>query len=152
MPSRLTRISLSSIVTGPSRARSSFDEVGVLEGLISGDQIRRWLTGLGDDVDIRHALEKFQGGQGAYEAMIRRIVDTIGMVLVNITSVFNEEIIVIGGGLGDLLGELFIPEWKRMLEAHVPFVPKIVCSALRQRANILGAVAVAVRHASDDDL
>ena len=140
------------MLPGMEWARSAFEEEGVLESLVSGEQIRRWLAGLGVHADLRYALEKFRAGEDPYADRIRRIVDTIGMVLVNITSVFNEEIIVIGGGLGDLLGELFIPEWTRMLKAHVPFVPKIVCSGLKQKANILGAVAVAVRHAGDADI
>ena len=140
------------MLPGGEWARSEFDEVGVLEGLISADQIRRALAGLGQEADLRQVLEKSRGGDGACGDMIRRIVDAIGVVLVNITSVFNEEIIVIGGGLGDLLGEMFIPEWTRMLKAHVPFPPKIVCSALKQKANILGAVAVAVRHVSEEDV
>ena len=57
--------------------------------------------------------------------------------------------IVIGGGLGDYLGGLFIPEWKKMLKNHVPFVPEVVTSKLHSHANVLGAVAAGLRHINE---
>ena len=74
------------------------------------------------------------------------------MVLINITAVFNEEIIVLGGGLGNLMGEKFLETWREMLQKHVPYVPRIETSRLQHRANILGAIAVAIRHVNDAEI
>lgn len=130
-------------------ARDSFDEQGVLETLISGRYISRMLTDRGLDADIREILNRSAPGEANYDDIVQRIVDYIGCVLVNITAVFNEEIIVLGGGLSDSLSETFIPVWKDMLARHVPFVPEIVVSQLHSRANVLGAIAAAIRNVND---
>lgn len=139
------------MVPGREFIRTEFNEQGVLESLISGSQIREELMNMGLGEDIRNAMDRTGDGDAVYVEMIRKIVDTIGLVLINITAIFNEEVIVIGGGLGNLLGETFIPYWTKLLEAHVPFVPKILTSGLQHRANILGAIAVAIRYANDKD-
>lgn len=132
------------MVPGSAHIQEHFDVQGALEALISGNQIRETLKNMGLHTNIQHTDD--------YADVINSVTRYIGLALINITSVFNEEIIVIGGGLGDALGEYFIPEWIRMLQNHVPFVPKVVLSALHTRANVLGAVAVALRHVNDGDL
>ena len=132
------------MVPDSSHMRKHFDVQGALETLISGKRIQENLKAMGLHTDIQQT--------GDYADILESITCYIGLALINITSVFNEEIIVIGGGLGDALGEFFIPEWTQMLQNHVPFVPKVVPSALRTRANVLGAVAVALRQVNDGSL
>ena len=64
----------------------------------------------------------------------------------------DEEVIVIGGGLGGFLGQLFIPYWKELLGRHLPYVPEIQCSSLTGRAGAMGAVAVAIRKVNDNEI
>ena len=127
--------------------REVFETQGVLETLISGKRV-------GDILKAR------QGGATEFrdltveEALndraMRRIADYMGAVLVNITAVFNEELIILGGRFGAFLGELFIPTWQKLLAQHVPYVPEIKISALASRADVMGAVAVAIRQANDE--
>lgn len=131
-------------------ARQTFDEQGVLEELVSGRQVDKMLENKGLGSDIREALKQSDPGNSAFSEILQKIISHIGTALVNITAVFNEEIIVIGGGLGDALGEELIPAWTDMLKKHVPFVPKIVRTQLGSHANMLGAVAVAIRHVNDE--
>ena len=131
--------------------REQFHEIGVLESLVAGSKIRQQLEDRGLDPDIGTILRE-NGEKGAEQSeLLRRVTDYIGMALINITATVNEELIVIGGGLGALLSDTCIPVWKSMLEAHVPFVPKIVTTALRERANVYGAVAAAIRYVNDND-
>lgn len=138
------------MLPGSSFARQSFDEQGVLESLIGGRQVDRMLEQAGLGSDIREAMKQSGTDSSAFGEILQKILRNIGTVLINITAVFNEEIIVIGGGLGDVLGEELIPAWTAMLEKHVPFVPKIVRTRLGSHANMLGAVAVAIRHVNDE--
>lgn len=129
--------------------RNSFSEQGVLETIISGNQLNEIMGLEGIDTNIETVISQSAKGEKASELLVREIVEYIGMMLINITSVFNEELIVIGGGLGDYLGGFFIPEWKKMLRNHVPFVPEIVTSKLHSHANVLGAVAAGLRHINE---
>lgn len=129
--------------------RSAFSEQGVLEAIISGNQLNEIMGIEGIDTNIETVIRQSAKGEKASELLVREIVEYIGMMLINITSVFNEELIVIGGGLGDYLGGLFIPEWKKMLNNHVPFVPEVVTSKLHSHANVLGAVAAGLRHINE---
>lgn len=132
-----------------SNLRDSFSEQGVLENLISGNQINKIMGADGVCSDMETMIQRSVKGEIEAGMIMREIVEYIGMMLINLTSVLNEELIVIGGGLGNYLGEMFIPEWKKMLENHVPFVPEIKVSKLQNRANVLGAVAVGLRHINE---
>ena len=127
--------------------REVFEDQGVLETLISGKRI-------GDNLKARQGsaamLQNLTVEEALNDRAIRRIVDYMGAVLINITAVFNEELIVLGGRFGTFLGELFIPTWRKLLAQHVPYVPEIRIAGLASRADVTGAVAVAIRHANDD--
>ena len=140
------------MVPGREALRTQFDETGVLEGMISGKNIRDMLAWHAMDTDISNLPQGSSSERQMLETIEKSVLENIGMMLINITSVFNEEVIVIGGGLGQLMGERFIPVWEQMLEQHVPFVPKIVTSGLQSRANVMGAVAVAIRKVNDAEI
>jgi predicted NBD/HSP70 family sugar kinase len=108
--------------------RSSFSEQGALEQLISGNQVNKNLHRYGDD----------------------EIAIMLGMMLINVTSAFNQELIVISGGFGTFLGDHYLPRWEAMLKNHVPFPPKIVCSELLDQANVYGAIAAAIRRINSE--
>ena len=135
------------MVPGSEYLRDGFEAQGVLESVISGKRV-------GDILKARQTGEAAFGDLTAEEALedgtIRTIVDYVGLMLINITAAFNEELIVLGGRFGEFLGNAFIPVWRKMLEGHVPFVPEIKVSALAGRADVIGAVAVAIRHANDE--
>lgn len=126
--------------------RDRFEVQGVLESLISGKRV-------GDVLRAREngqeSIGDLTAGEALHDRTIRAIVDYVGLMLINITAAFNEELIVLGGRFGEFLGNAFIPAWSRMLEQHVPFPPEIRVSALSGRADAIGAVAVAIRHAND---
>lgn len=140
------------MVPGREALRERFDEQGVLEALISGNRIVETLSTQKMDTNIRNLEHGTSQEKDLFASIERQIVETIGMVLINITAVFNEEIIVLGGGLGNLMGEKFLETWREMLQKHVPYVPRIETSRLQHRANILGAIAVAIRHVNDAEI
>jgi len=115
--------------------REKYDEVGSFESLIA-------------NYNVKELLDKENVSRPG--KMLKELVDEIGVALINTTSVLNTEIIVMGGRSGEALGECFIPRWEKLLGDHVPFPPKIAVSKLGSRANVMGAVAAAIRFANDD--
>ena len=136
------------MVPETAHLRDCFDDIGVLETVISGKRI-------GDILKTRDGGEELPPELSPEEALkdrtLRTIIDYMGLVLINISAIFNEEIIVLGGRFGEYLGDMFIPLWKKMLAQHVPFVPEIRTTALGSRADVIGAVAVAIRYVNDSD-
>lgn len=137
------------MVSGRELLQNSFDTCGALEQEISGGVIQNILKQRGKESEL---ADIFQGKSkdAISNEMVERIVQTVGIVMINMTAMLNPEVIVIGGGFGDLLMEHFGPVWEKMLRCHVPYVPKILQSKLHSRANVLGAVAVAIRCANDN--
>jgi glucokinase len=71
----------------------------------------------------------------------------LGVGLVNITNIFNPEMIIIGGGMADL-GELIIGQGRKMA-AELPFsinawAVRVVLARLGNEAGIYGAAAFAL--------
>lgn len=135
------------MVPGVEGLRARNELQGVLESMISGQHIGQLLKARGMD-----ALPGLSLQEALKDDVLRRIADLTGIALINLTAVIDEELIVVGGGLGGFLGQLFIPYWKEMLGRHLPYVPEIVCSALTGRAGAMGAVAVAIRKVNDHEI
>ena len=125
-----------------------FDSCGALEQEISGGVIQKILRDHGRDAEVAEILQGHTDDDFSRE-LVERIVRSMGVVMINMTAMFNPEAIVVGGGFGDLLVEPFRPVWLDMLRRHVPFVPEILSSRLHAHANVLGAVAAAIRYAND---
>ena len=132
---------------GVESLRAHNELQGVLESMVSGQHIGQLLRERGMDALPAMSLE-----EALKNDVLRRIADLIGIALINLTAVIDEELIVIGGGLGGFLGQLFIPYWKDLLARHLPYVPEIVCSDLTGRSSALGAVAVAIRNVNDQEI
>jgi predicted NBD/HSP70 family sugar kinase len=130
--------------------RSEYNDQGVLENLISGNQINKSLLQSGLKTDLKSLMTSKGDDSEIYNRFISELIDYIGMALINITSVINPELIVLSGGMGILLGSEYQDRWKELLANHVPFPPKIVTSKLSNKANVLGAVAAALRLIVDD--
>ncbi len=135
------------MVPGVAAMRDGFETQGVLESMISGQRIGQLLKNRGAD-----AFPGLSPQEALTDDMLRYIADTIAIVMINLTAVIDEEVIVVGGGFGGFLGQLFIPYWKEQLRRHLPYVPEIVCSALTGSAGAMGAVAVAIRRVNDDEI
>lgn len=136
-----------------------FKEFGCLEYLASGFGIAERartavLAGKGEgilkkasspwDINAAHVLAAYQKG----DAIARKIVDEaqrfLALALANLTCVLNPEIIVLGGDIVES-GVLDLHLFRSWIAKAVPFIPKIVVSALGGDAGLLGAVALALR-------
>jgi len=132
--------------------RRSYSEQGSLEEIISGPSILKKVKDLNPDDDgtleevFQMAKEKGSGVNG----IVAEILIYFGMMLVNIVSLFNPEAIILSGGIGRYIFDEYLQELTEILQAHVPYVPKLLCSQLGDNANILGAVGMAIRCVNSD--
>lgn len=129
--------------------RSSFDEQGVLETLISGNTIQHSMTRHGLGQDFCSLVMESQNNHPAAQELVRQISSYFGIMLINIVSVINVELIVIGGRLGDFISPSLILGWQDLLSRHVPFVPEILTSILHEKASVFGGIAIGIRNVND---
>lgn len=137
------------MVSGRELLQESFNACGALEQAISGGVIQNILKERGRESELANILQGKAKDEFS-DRHLESIVQTVGIVMINMTAMLNPQVIVIGGGFGDLLAEHSTPIWEKMLHRHVPYVPQILRSKLHSYANVLGAVAIAMRYVNDN--
>lgn len=149
------------MVLGKEFLQDSFRERGSLECKIAGEGIvtammqRLEQSGidpnsvLPPERDAETVFALAAGGNAVAHEVIGELITYFAMALVNIVSILNPEIVVIGGALG-LAVAGYIDEIIAILARHLPYVPKVVPSELGTIAGVLGSVAVALRTGRDD--
>lgn len=125
--------------------RDTFESEGALEKIIPSSVIDRYILDLGTDQPIQlklvlEALKKELPSQ-----QVEKLPQYFAMSIINTVAVINPEIVVISGRLGIALYHYYQEEIHRLLKAHVPFPPLVCCSALDEKANAIGAIALAER-------
>lgn len=132
--------------------RDVFEEEGVMEKRIGGRELQQWMKQHQDlqvsDIKELLANADVPGFPGA--ALIEDVKQHVGLLLVSLVSVINPEIIILGGRIGKQLAIQYKDYFQSFLSAHVPYVPLLVPSALDEKANLLGAVAFALRNLHKD--
>lgn len=140
------------MLPGIQMQRDTFEEEGVMEKRMSGRELSQRMIQQNhlpySDIKelLSHADEPDFPGAGFVEDVKRHV----GLLLVNLTSVINPEIIIFGGGIGKQLAIRYQAYFQDFLAAHVPYVPQLVPSELDEKANLLGAVAFALRNLHKD--
>lgn len=80
-----------------------------------------------------------EGGDVIAEKILERVMDRLSRMLVNMTSVLDVDLVILGGD-GESLGETQLKAIKDFMARHVPYVPSVVASNLRGMAGIAGCV------------
>jgi predicted NBD/HSP70 family sugar kinase len=133
--------------------RRNFSDEGSLEELISESALREKLQRLKHNDHMYTGEEIFQLSESKDDDA-KRVVDEaivyLGMALVNVISVLDPEVVILSGGIGKHIGEKYKMELTDIISAHVPYVPELLYSELGGEANVLGAIALALRYVSDN--
>jgi predicted NBD/HSP70 family sugar kinase len=133
--------------------RRNFSDEGSLEELISENALRKKLQKLKNNNHMYTGEEIFLLAE-SNDVDASKVVDEaivyLGMALVNIISVIDPEVVILSGGIGKHVGEKYKMELADIIGAHVPYVPELLYSELGGEANVLGAIALALRYASDN--
>lgn len=124
---------------------------GCLEMLISGYGIASRAKALYPTGTNKAAVDVFREARnGNPKAMMfaEEVADYLTMAIVNIASVVDPEVVVLGGGVVDA-SDLFLGRVCSCVQTLVPSPPEIVVSGLGQDAGVLGGVAAAWEVAVD---
>jgi len=132
--------------------RYEYDEEGVMEKLIAGSELEKRMITQNNlpYTSIKELFERDIEGQFVGSELILEIKKYIGILLVNLVSIINPEVIIIGGGIGKQLALKYADYFEHYLRAYVPYVPQIVPTKLDDKANLLGAVAYALRNIHEE--
>jgi len=124
----------------------SFHELGMLEALVAGPAIAK----LGGKQSALELAEAARNGDASAREIFRVAGRRLGLAVANLVSLFDPQVVVVGGGLAGA-AELFIDELKRTaLSRTQPLAAKQVqirVSKLGGNANLLGAARVALNGA-----
>jgi glucokinase len=128
----------------------SYDKFGALESRISG-------TGIAKRAQILVAKELLENSIGSitshdvFEAareqekwaveILNQTVEELSMAIVNISTILDPEVIILGGGVARS-ADLLIPAVKKRIEGMIPTIPEIKPSKLGRRAAVMGGIAL----------
>lgn len=76
-------------------------------------------------------------GDEAADAIVKKIIRKIAVVIANTVLMLNSEMVILGGD-SEIFTEENIVEIKKILEKVCPFVPEVVTSKLGADAPIIG--------------
>lgn len=91
----------------------------------------------------RRILELAEAGDADAREVIDDAVASLGDLVINVGSLLDPEVIVVGGGLASGIPDL-VPALAARLEAALPFPPRVVLSALGENAVARGAGSLAL--------
>jgi len=123
-----------------------------MEKLIAGLELERRIV-LQNDLpysDVKDFLSREEEQSFPGAELVNEIKKYIGLLMVNLVSVINPEVIILGGGIGKHFAVKYHDYFQDFLAAHVPYVPLLVPPSLDEKANLLGAVAYALRNLHSD--
>lgn len=128
--------------TGSKSTRARFRETGELESAVFS--AARKFAGRSTRRGMADMVRRYREGDAAAVSALNDIAAAMAMALVNICAVVNPRAIILSGGMGKSVGDIFLAQWHRHLASHLPFPPELLLSDLNERETMLGAVGTAV--------
>lgn len=135
----------------------TYGEFGAFEMLASGPGIarraREYLIRQGvsnppEDLTAEDVFEAARAQEAWALAVTRETVDLLSLAVANVSTLFNPELVILGGGVARS-ADLLIDSIQRRIEGVVPYPPKIVASKLGLRAAVMGAITLVLSGTSD---
>jgi len=102
-----------------------------------------------EDLRSRHIRKALRQGDELVQRVMDRAAEYTGIAVANLMNLLNPEVVVLGGGLIEALGELVVPDIVKTARAHALRGTaegiQIQASVLGDRAGILGGAVIARR-------
>jgi glucokinase len=127
-----------------------YDQFGAMESIISGtgiaERAKRLLHGIKPEVelDALTASDVFDAARNA-ESWALQIVDEtadyLSMVIADISTLLDPELIVLSGGVSNST-DLLIPPILDRLDGVIQHIPRLEVSTLGARATVMGAISL----------
>ena len=94
---------------------------------------------------VEALFDQAAAGVPAAREIVEAEACQLGLTIACACAVFDPELVVLGGGVGR--NPLLLPTVREVVEAQVPFPPRVEISALGEAGSLTGAVFVALREA-----
>jgi glucokinase len=130
---------------------------GALEGLASGVGIaergRSAKAGQKDNMQrdtmlAEDVFDAMRRGEEWAKPIISETVDYLAMTIANISTFFDPELIILGGGVSRSADLLIEPILERIM-GTIPVLPRLSASELGRRAAVMGAITNVLHNTSD---
>jgi len=122
-------------------AREVFSVEGVFEKLASGYAANQKRV-----ERFPKSLLTADEEEKAWEDFLQSVKRYTSVVLVNSVALLNPEVVIFSGNFGSMLLKKFYREFSDILKCHIPYVPELEASQLGEKANVTGALGVALRN------
>lgn len=119
-----------------------YDGYGFLESVASGSSIGKQLSErFGKEVTAKEAFELYQQQNKDAIEVIDFSVENLGIGIANYVSLFDPEIIILGGGVSGSFS-VFHKQMMDIMKRYSPRKCEVVQTSFGQEAGIIGAVAL----------
>lgn len=137
------------------RWREDFGDTGYFEGYVSGlgiaalghevmkSKAAESPGGLAAERDARFVFDAFRRSDKQARAVLEKIFTILGVGVANLVSVLDPELIVLGGGIAKGAPGFMLATVKRVVKTIHPDPPRILLSALGDKAQTHGAIFLA---------
>ena len=119
-----------------------FEGYGYLESVASGSSISYELSSrLGRDVTAKEAFELYEQGDADAVSVINFAIDHLAIGIANYVSLFDPEIIILGGGVSNsfpMIRESLVD----IIKQYTPRECEVIQTTLGEEAGIIGAAAL----------
>ena len=99
---------------------------------------------------VAELFDQAAAGVPAAREIVEAEARQLGLTIASACAVFDPELVVLGGGVGR--NPLLLPTVREVVEAQVPFPPRVEISALGEAGSLAGALFVALQAARDEVL
>lgn len=123
-----------------------FQMEGAMEKALSGHAILSVLRERGVARSLNEWLDACDAGEPLARAVLDRLIVHIGVLLVNVTATMDPQMIILAGQMGRRMFRHGEAVWLQMLKAHVPYVPRLVCSEMDGMESLYGAAKVGLAY------
>lgn len=134
-----------------------YETFGALESVISGAGIaERAHKCLADQftheqltpITSQDVFDAYRRGEAWSVPLVNETVDYLSSALINISTLLDPELIILGGGVSES-ADVLLPAVQSRIQNILPKIPAIKISTLGRRAAVMGAIAQIVHLTSD---
>jgi predicted NBD/HSP70 family sugar kinase len=134
-----------------------YEQFGAMEEIISdiglANRARSRLSGMQAEMDLNSLtagdiVSAARQQETWANQLIDETADYLGMVIANVATLLDPELIILGGGITSC-ADLLIPRILTQIEGVIQHVPRLEVSSLGARATVMGAISM-VLHLTKD--
>lgn len=138
------------MLLGEEFIQDKIEASGKLEKMVGNagiSELYTQLSGNEGERDIKEILRLSKSSDKTAIEIVNKLIVYVSMAIVNIASVLDPEMVILGGDLINLDDE-HIDRITNLVSRNFPFTPRIVKSELAEKSEIIGCISVALENAS----